>query len=121
MSAQFSEVIAIEELDGFMRVGVSAGATFRSLLHGIDTIAAGMHGRDAVRVLIDLSRVTPPGPVEQAILGEHVARQLSRAERIASLVATGTKTGISGRVAQGLGLQLQTFTSEAEAVQWLRA
>jgi hypothetical protein len=122
MSVPSPAVMLIEDPGGFLRAAAPADATFRWMLAAIDEVAIKTASRRALRLLFDLSAIVPaPSVVAQTILGEHVARQLGHAEKVASLVAEGTRTGLSERVAQGLGLRLRVFTSETEAVDWLRS
>jgi hypothetical protein len=90
------------------------------MLTALDELSRSTKGRPAPDFLVDLRAVSPvPGMVEQTILGEHIAEKLVHARRVASLVAEGTKTGYSERVARRLGLELRVFTSETEALEWL--
>jgi hypothetical protein len=52
-------------------------------------------------------------------LGAYVAETLSRFERVASVVRTETRVGVTAKVAQKLGMQLRTFDDLAEAQAWL--
>jgi hypothetical protein len=112
----------LNERGGILFAPAPADAPLRWLLAAIDELAKSTKGRPAPDILVDLRAVSPvPGMVEQTIIGEHLAQQLVHARRVATLVAEGTKTGYSERVARRLGLELKVFTSEPEAVEWLKS
>ena len=120
MSAPIPAVVLAEDTRGFATAAAPPNVTFRWMLAAVDDVARATNGRRALRLLLDVSAVVPaPSMVAQTILGEHLARQFAHAQKVASLVAEGTKTGFSERVAQSLGLRFKVFTSEAEAVAWL--
>lgn len=105
---------------GFFRATVPSHVTLQWLLAAVDHLEELTKHTERPRVLSDLSRVVqPPGRVEQAIFGEHLARKLSHCYKVASLVALGTRTGTSEQVAQRLNLALRVFTEEGEAIGWL--
>ena len=120
MNAVISGEVICRGHHGFTRTAAPADATLRWMLSAVDRLAQATNYLPTTRLLVDLTAVsTTPSEVEQAILGEHVARQFTHLEKVASLVASGTRTGISERVAQSLGLNLRVFTREADAVEWL--
>lgn len=104
---------------GFIRVSVPCDRSFQWMLAAVDRLKDVLDRGVRLRVLLDLSCVQPPGLVEQAILGEHLARKLSHCDKVASLVSQGTRTGTSEQVAQRLNLALRVFTVEADAIAWL--
>lgn len=119
MNGQLAGFVVTTDPTGFVRATVPSGSSFKWMLAAVDHLMEVMQGAVRSRVLLDLSRVQPPGLVEQAILGEHLARKLSKCDKVASLVAHGTRTGASEHVAQRLNLSLRVFTDEREAIAWL--
>lgn len=119
MTGELAGFVVTTEPSGFIRATVPSESSFQWMLAAVDHLKERMEGAECARVLIDLSRVLPPGLVEQAILGEHLARNLSHCVKVASLVAHGTRTGTSEHVAQRLNLALRVFTDEREAIGWL--
>jgi len=120
MSRQDGLLVPIDERGGVLFAAAPADATLRWFLAALDELSQSTRSRPAPRILVDLRAVNPvPGMVEQTIVGEHLAQKLLHAHRVATLVAEGTKTGYSERVARRLGLELRVFTSETEAVEWL--
>jgi len=120
MAAPSSTVTLLADPAGFLRATAPAGVTLRWLLAAVDELHQATIGRAGAKLLVDLRAINPPpSPVEQSILGEHVARQLAHLDKLASLVAEGTRTGMSERVARQLHLDLHVFTSEPDAVRWL--
>lgn len=106
---------------GFLRVSCPATVNLRWLLAAIDELHQLTVRRRGARVLADLSAViAPPGMTEQLLVGEHAARRLGHLAKVASLVASGTRSGLSEGVARKLRLNLQVFTVEVEAIRWLR-
>ncbi|MBK6006616.1 hypothetical protein JJB11_10975 [Ramlibacter ginsenosidimutans] len=106
---------------GFLRVSCPATADLRWLLAAIDELHHMTVRRPGIRLLADLSAViAPPGMTEQLLVGEHAARRLGHLTKVASLVASGTRSGLSEGVARKLRLSLRVFTIEAEAIRWLR-
>ncbi len=105
---------------GFLRLSCPATVDLRWLLGAIDQVHELTLRRPGTRVLADLSAVaTPPGMTEQLLVGEHAARQLRHLHKLASLVAVGTRSGLSEQVARRLRLNLRVFTEESEALRWL--
>lgn len=119
MSEAHPSLLLVPDRLGFLRATAPRGVSLRWLLGAIDDVRRASAQGNGARLLADLRDVDPPSPVEQAIFGEHAARELPHIERLASLVAHGTRTGYSERVARALHLNVQTFTSEAEAIAWL--
>jgi len=58
---------------------------------------------------------------EHLHLGAHAADRLRNLERVASIVSVQNRKGTSEKAAQKLGLQLRTFTSLDEGLQWVGA
>ena len=120
MAAPIPTVTVLADPAGFLRASAPAGASLRWLLAAIDELRQATIGRTAAKLLVDLRAVNPPpSAVEQSIIGEHVAHQLAHLHKLASLVAEGTRTGMSERVARSLHLDLHVFTSEPDAIRWL--
>jgi hypothetical protein len=114
------EVLLVPDDAGFVRVTCPPEVSLRWLLAAIDQVRAATERARGLRILVDLSAVaSPPGRTEQLLVGEHVARQLAHVEKLASLVAPGTRSGLSEAVARRLRLNLRVFTSQAEAIGWL--
>ena len=120
LSGMSPEVRLVADAAGFVRVICPPEAGLRWLLAAIDEVRTLTGRTRGLRILADLSHVeTPPGATEQLLVGEHAARQLAHVERLASVVAVGTRSGLSEGVARKLRLNLKVFTSDAEAVRWL--
>lgn len=119
MTGQLPGFIVTIDQSGFFRATPPSGSSFKTMLTTVDHLREVMEGAECSRLLLDLSRVEPPGLVEQAIFGEHLARNLSHCDKVASLVAHGMRTGTSEHVAQRLNLPLRVFTDEREAIGWL--
>lgn len=119
MSGQLAGLVIATDPSGFIRATVPSGSSFQWMLAAVENLKEAVEHGACSRALVDLSCVRPPGLVEQAILGEHLARALSRCEKIASVVAHGTRTGTSEQVAQRLNLALRVFTNEPDAIAWL--
>jgi len=56
---------------------------------------------------------------EHLHLGAHAAERLRNLDRVASIVSLQNRKGTSEKAAQKLGLQLRTFTSQAQALAWI--
>jgi hypothetical protein len=119
MSGQPTGLVVISDPQGFLRATVCHHLSLQGMLAVVDDLEARTKGGDSPRILLDLFYVQPPGPVEQPIVGEHMARHLSQCHKVASIVAPGTRTGISEQVARRLHLDLRVFTSEADGVAWV--
>ncbi len=61
------------------------------------------------------------GFTEHLQLGAHAADTLRHLERVASVVDAKYRTGTSEKAAQKLGLQLRTFTSLQEGLDWVQS
>lgn len=119
MSGQLAGLVITTDPRGFIRATVPSTRSFQWMLAAVEPLKVAIERGACSRALLDLSCVQPPGVVEQAILGEHLARRLSQCEKVASVVAHGTRTGTSEQVAQRLNLALRVFTSETDAIAWL--
>lgn len=113
-------VSVAQERDGLLRVTLPPQLAFAGFLATIDFLRDVTRAQPRARLLLDLRAVDPPpGIVEQAIIGEHLAREMQHAWKLASVVAPGTRTGTTERVARGFRLDLRVFESEAEALRWI--
>lgn len=113
-------VSVAQEADGLLRITLPPRIAFAGLLATIDFVRDLTRSHPHARLLLDLRRIDPaPGLVEQAIIGEHLAREMQHAGKLASVVAPGTRTGTTERVARGFNLDLRVFESEAEALRWI--
>lgn len=122
MNGHLAGLVVTTDPGGFTRATAPSRVSLQWMLAAVDHLVEITKGSESSRVLLDLSRVMqPPGLVEQAIIGEHLARKLSHCAKVASVVADGTRTGTSERVAHRLDLALRVFTGEREAIAWLRS
>jgi len=58
---------------------------------------------------------------EHLRLGAYAAERLRHLDRVASIVSVQNRKGTSEKAAQKMGLQLRTFTSIAQGLEWLGA
>jgi hypothetical protein len=79
MSRQRAGLVVTLEPQGFVRATVSHHLSLQGIVWWT-TSKSGRGGRQP-RMLLDLSYAQPPGPVEETIVGEHMARQLSHSIR----------------------------------------
>lgn len=114
-------LLVMSDARGFLRATVPDAVSLQWLLAAADHVEAVTRRTPQARVLLDLSKVQQPpgGIVEQTIVGEHIARHLAHCHRAASLVAAGTRTGITEQVARRLNLPLRVFVDEVDAIAWL--
>lgn len=109
--------VTFRDEPNYLLVGVSGLPTLDEMLQVVDQIALRIPGRG--RVLIDLRGVrTMFGFTQQFSMGTRVAQALASA-RVASLVPSPRRTGVSQKAANHQGARLQVFTEEAEAIAWL--
>lgn len=120
MNRPSAALVVVVDARGFLRATAPAVVTLQLLLAAVDYVEGMTKHTQGSRVLLDLSQVVrPPGMVEQTIFGEHLARHLAHCDKVASVVALGTRTGISEQVAQRLNLALRVFTDESDAIAWV--
>jgi hypothetical protein len=114
-------LVVVTDPRGFLRATVPDSVSLQWLLAAVDQVESVTRRTPHSRVLLDLSQVARPpgGVVEQSIVGEHIARHLAHCRKVASLVAHGTRTGVTEQVAQRLNLPLRVFIDEGDAIAWL--
>jgi hypothetical protein len=121
MLARMSLRYTPEHRDGYSVVRVEGEPSlgeFLSFLHriGVDTVEWPVK-----RVMFDLRGVrTLTTFTEHYAVGEEAARQLGHLHRIASVVPADRITRASEKTAQRAGVNMRVFTSEAEAIDWLK-
>jgi hypothetical protein len=112
--------VAIAHEQAHLLVSASGPASLPDILGLIDMAAtiAGMAGYR--RVLINLMQVEIGFAfTEHLQIGARAAEKLRGMERVASIVDPRFRIGTSEKAAQKMGLQLRTFTSLDEGMQWL--
>ncbi|MEO7391616.1 MAG: STAS/SEC14 domain-containing protein [Ramlibacter sp.] len=106
----------------FVQLTVSGPNSIKCFVELIDSVAVETALWGDRRVLVDLRAVEGSlTPTEQIFLGELVAQSFPHMERVASVVPPEQITHNSETAAQELGMRLRVFSSEEEAVQWLRS
>jgi hypothetical protein len=106
----------------FLLVEGAGSATLADLCGSIDLVATIAAMSRARRALLNLLGVEIDFPLSVHLqLGMYAADKLRALERVASVVPPHRRTGSSERAAQKMGLQLRTFTTVAEGMEWIAA
>jgi hypothetical protein len=114
------EVRYIFETD-FVRVQLRGCPSLGEFLAVLQSVGSDSQRWRQDLVMIDLREVEPVYSfTDQFTIGEEVGRSLKHLRRFASVVPTSRITRVSERAANHRGANVRVFTSEAEAVAWLR-
>ena len=97
--------------------GVALLADLYGYMDLVATIATNMGNRRAVLDLQDVQ--INLGFTDHLNLGVYASDRLRNLKRVASVVSPENRTGTSEKAAQQMGLQLKTFTSLGEAMEWI--
>lgn len=97
--------------------GVALLADLYGYMDLVASIARTMGYRRVVLDLIDTE--VQLSFTDHLNLGVYASDRLRHLKRVASVVSAANRTGTSEKAAQQMGLQLKTFTSLAEGVEWV--
>jgi len=112
--------VAIAHERDHLAVSASGPAKLADVLGLIDLTATIAKMAGHRRVLLNMLHVEIAFAfTEHLQLGAYAAERLGAMERVASIVDPRLRIGTSEKAAQKMGLQLRTFTSLDEGVQWL--
>jgi hypothetical protein len=107
----------------FMSVKASGRAeSLADMYELVNLVAAETLRLEATRLKVDLREVHQDFRfTEHFALGEKANSAFAHLQKVASLVAPGTRRGTSEQVARLQGRQLRVFTSDEECDAWLSA
>jgi hypothetical protein len=113
--------LRLDEIPGRLAARVAGEYALADFLALIETIAARCSVAGTTRVLLDLSEVTgDPPDLDRYDLGRQAAAILGHVQRVAVVLGPAIRyTGFAVDVAQNRGLDLRSFRSEQEALDWL--
>lgn len=111
----------VEHRAGYTVIRVAGDPSLGQFLSLLQLIAVEVPDWKNRRALFDMRRVeTLTSFTEHFVIGEEAARQLSRLQRVASVVPPDRITRASEKTARQSGLNLTVFTDEAQAIAWLQ-
>ena len=102
------------EDDAFVRITLTDSFGLREMM----ALADSAPSDDKRPILVDASALSKAGPVEHALMGEHVARVMPD-RKVAVVIGESAVSYNSERAARRAGMDLRVFTSEQEALAWL--
>ena len=103
----------VQEEGTFVRVTLDASSSLRDMME----LAEGAP-RDQRPVLVDATALANAGPVEHALIGEHVARVMPQ-RKVAVVIGESAVSYNSERAARRAGMNLRVFTCKQEALAWV--
>lgn len=105
---------------GWLQVDAAGPASLADLCGLADLLATVCARQGYRRALMNLLGVEIAlSFTDHLQLGGYVAQQLNGMDRVASVVPQRYRTGTSEKAAQKAGLQLRTFTSLEEGLDWV--
>ena len=114
--------VTVQHFESYNAVRVSGAPTLEEFMDFIHRIADESQSWPQRLLLVDLREVSTIRTfTEQFSIGEEAGRRLKHLRRIASVVPEDRITRTSEKAARHSGIELQVFTSEPQAVQWLLA
>jgi hypothetical protein len=112
--------ISFQREPGYVRYDVEGPPSLKNYFDLIEMAAKQMAADGDKNLLVDLRRVSGRlSFTDQFFIGDVVADKLANIDKLATLVADDPESYNSKKVAQRKGLNLQTFSSEDEAIAWL--
>ena len=113
--------ISLQRQPGYIRFDVAGPPSLKNYFELIELAAKETAATGEKNILVDLRGVTGRlSFTDQFFIGDVVADKLADLEKLATLVPDDPGTYNSQKVAQRKGLNLSTFSNEAEAIEWLR-
>ena len=112
--------VTVDHSFDYLLVKASGPALLADLYGYMDlvaSIATHVGNRCAVLDLQDV--VIKLGFTDHLNLGVYASDRLRHLKRVASIVSAADRTGTSEKAAQQMGLQLKTFTSLEEGLEWI--
>ena len=112
--------VTVDHSNEYLLVKATGPALLADLYGYMDlvaTIAKNMGNRRAVLDLRDTE--INLGFTDHLNLGVYASDRLRNLKRVASVVSPENRTGTSEKAAQQMGLQLKTFTSLEEGLEWI--
>lgn len=118
MSLEFT----VEQREGYAVVRVEGEPTLDEFLHFVQAMGSQSRAWPVLRALVDLRSVRSLKTfTEHYAIGEAVGREMAHLRKVASVVPADRVTRASEKRAQHAGVNLTVFTSEGEAIEWLRS
>lgn len=121
MSPDPDLTLEVEQRDGYAVARLAGEPSLGQFISFLQLMGVESRSWPHRRALFDLRGVrTLKAFTEHYAIGEEAARQFGHLARVASLVPEDRITRASEKTARRTGLNLTVFTSEAEAIAWLR-
>lgn len=112
--------VSVVHSSEFLLVKASGPALLADLYGYMDLVATIAKNMGNRRAVMDLRATEIQlGFIDHLSLGVYASDRLRHLTRVASVVSVANRTGTSEKAAQQMGLQLKTFTSLHEGLEWV--